>query len=114
MKRTLVCLLAVLLAPTLVLAAEKLDLTTPVTTPSITDWRPVRIILDRENQHIAVLFRGPAGEAKSCAEVGAAATSTMTALNKANLTSNSLEKRTITWAQGLGCLGAGTVTGSPD
>ena len=106
--------LVLLFLATSAFAAEVLNLTTPVTTPSVTTWKPTQILLDRENQTVRVLFRGPAGESKTCVEVGAAATATMTALNKANLTSNSLEKRAITWAQGLGCLGAGTVSGSPD
>ena len=107
-------LLALLLLASPVMAAETLTLTAPITTPTITDWRPVKIALDWENQSVQVLFRGPAGESKSCQEVGAAATATMVALNKANLTANSLHKRTITWAQGLGCLGTGTVSGTPD
>ena len=99
-----------------VYAAEQLNLTTPVTAPSVTSWTPKHWTFDYENQRIAVLFRGPAGEAKHCTEVGAAATSTMNALAKARLDLISLPKRTITWAQGLTppCLGAGSVSGSPD
>ena len=107
-------LLFLLLLPVSAYAAETLTLNTPESSPSITTWQPVHIILNREGQRIDVRFKGSAGETRTCSEIGAAAVATMTTLNKANLTANSLEKRTITWAQALGCLGAGSVTGSPD
>ena len=115
MKRTLVCLLTLAVVFTMpAFAAERLDLTTPVTAPSVTTWTPKHWTFDYENQRIAVLFRGPAGEAKVCTDVGASATTTMNGLAKARLDLISLPKRTITWAQGLGCLGAGTISGTPD
>ena len=109
-------LLVVLLLTSPAVAAERLDLTAPETTPSVTYWRPDEVHLSLDAKNITVVYRGPAGERKTCVWTGADATTKMTALNKANLSAgNSLHKRLITQGQALaGCLGAGTVSGSPD
>ena len=115
MKRTLVCLLALAVVFTMpAFGAERLDLTSPVTTPTVTSWTPDELHLGWQQQFIRVLFLGPAGEKKTCVWSGSAATTLMVALNKANLTSNSLHKRIINQAVTDGCLTAGTVAGSPD
>ena len=97
-------------------AAEQLDLTTPETTPSVTYWRPDEVHLSWDARNITVIYRGSAGERKTCTWTGQDAADKMTALNKANLSAgNSLHKRLITQGQALaGCLGAGTVSGIPD
>ena len=53
------------------------------------------------------------GSSKVCSVTGSTALSLISTLNTANLTSNSLFKRTITWAQSTGCLTAGTISGTP-
>ena len=97
-------------------SVEQLDLTTPVTTPSVTSWTPDEVHLSWDARNITVIYRGSAGERKTCTWTGQDAADKMTALNKANLSAgNSLHKRLITQGQALaGCLGAGTVSGSPD
>ena len=107
-------LLVVLLLAGPAVAAERLDLTTPVTTPSGTSWKPDELHLHRQEQVIRAVFLGPAGERKACVWTGAAATTLMTTLNKANLTANTLDKRMLNQAVTDGCLTAGTVSGSPD
>ena len=107
-------LLALLLCAPSAQAAERLDLTVAITTPSVTHWTPDELHLGWQQQTIRVLFLGPAGEKKTCVWTGSTATTLMTALNKANLTNNSLHKRLLNQAVTDGCLTAGTVTGSPD
>lgn len=107
-------LIITLVAPAL--AGEQLDLTTPITTPDTTAWTVDEIHLWWSDARMIVIFKGPNGEKQRCTDSGASATTTMRALNKANLTTNSLQKRAITWAQGLTptCLGAGSVSGVPN
>jgi len=93
--------------------AELLTLTTPVTTPSITTWRVVSLLLDWDAATIAIGLRGSGAERLSHAYTGPNATTMMIALNKANLTSNSLHKRILTQLNADGIL-AGTISGSPD
>jgi len=97
-------------------AVEQLDLETPITTPSTTSWTVDEIHLWRTDARMIVIFKGSNGEKQRCMDQGPSATATMNALNKANLSTNSLQKRAITWAQGLTppCLGAGAVSGTPD
>lgn len=92
---------------------EIITLATPVTTPSITTWRVSSLLLDWDAAVIAISLRGSGGERLSHTYAGAQATSLMTALNKANLTSNSLHKRVIQRLIDDGML-AGTISGSPD
>lgn len=92
---------------------EIITLTTPVTTPSITTWRVSSLLLDWDAALIAISLRGSGGERLNHAYTGANATSQMTALNKANLSTNSLHKRVIQKLIDDGML-AGTISGSPD
>lgn len=100
-------------------AVEDLTLTTPETKPSVTKWRLDDLHLNRSAGTVSATFLEPTtGETKTCtanastSPTGAALIST---LNTANLTSNSLQKRAITWGQGQpNCLGAGTIAGTPD
>lgn len=92
---------------------ELITLTTPVTTPSITTWRVSSLLLDWDAAVIAITLRGSGGERLSHTYTGANATAQMTALNKVNLTSNSLHKRIIQRLIDDGML-SGTISGSPD
>jgi hypothetical protein len=94
--------------------AEQLDLASPAqTAPGTNNWRPVLLHLDWEKATIKVGFRGENGEYTSVGWGGAEATTLMVALNKANLSSNSLHKRIMNQAITDGKL-AGTITGTPD
>lgn len=118
MIRTLVlaCAMLALTTAAVLDAAEQLDLATPITTPSTTAWTVDEIHLWWTDARMIVIFKGPNGEKQRCVDAGPTALTTMRALNKANLSTLSLQRRAITWAQGLtpACLGAGTVVGTPD
>ena len=94
-------------------AVEEVALTTPITTPSITSWRVSSLHLDWDNSQITIRLKGPNGEAKFHSYGGATALTMMVALNKANLTTNSLHKRVLNQLITDGVI-LGTVTGAPD
>jgi len=91
--------------------AEIITLTSPV--PSITNYRVAELRLNWAAGHIHVGLLGPNNETATCEYSGAAATALMTALNKANLTSNSLHRRVLSQLVSDGKL-AGTISGIPD
>src|SRR4051794_37831653 len=96
---------------------ERITLTTPEVVPQqqTTEYRPVLIHLEREPQpRLYVVFAGSNGERREWRvdEPGRALT-LIKALNTANLTTNSLEKRCMTQAIADGVF-AGAVTGAPD
>jgi hypothetical protein len=93
--------------------AEIITLTTPVTTPNVTTWRVVFLGLDWESATISMGLRGSGGEKLNHAYTGPNATTLMIALNKANLTSNSLHRRILTQLHTDGIV-VGTISGSPD
>lgn len=94
---------------------EDLTLTTPVTKPTITKWRFDSLTLNRSAPSVSATFLEPTtGETVTCTETGADALLTLKALNTANLSTNSLQKRVTNWAIGKGVLGAGTISGTPD
>ena len=93
--------------------AEEVILTTPVTTPSITAWKVSSLHLDWDNSQITIKLRGPNGETKFHSYGGAVALTMMVALNKADLSSNSLHKRILNRLI-LDRTVLGTVTGTPD
>ena len=96
-------------------AVEDLTLTTPITKTSTTAWRVDEIHLSWTEKLVNVVFLEPTtGERKICSVSNDDATTLMVTLNKANLTNNSLHKRAINWAIGIGCLGNGTIGGSPE
>lgn len=72
------------------------------------------LLLDWEGARIHARFVGNAGHRYNAQWDGATATSLMVALNKANLTTNSLHKRLINQALTDGKLPAGSISGSPD
>ncbi len=106
---------ALLVIATSASAVEQLTLTTPVTKTANTGWRLDVFEINRSASTVRMVFLDPGtGETKDCTQTGPAAITLMKTLNTVNLTTNSLEKRAITNAQSTGCLGAGSVTGTPD
>jgi hypothetical protein len=94
---------------------ETLTLTTPVTTAATTTtgYKVVLVHLDLEGAEIAIHVRGTNGERRERRYEGADATAKMVALNKANLTIKSLQRRILELLTADGTL-AGVVTGTPD
>ena len=93
---------------------EQLDLGAPEqTAPGTNNWRPVLLHLNWEKATIKVGFRGENGEYKSVGWRDAEATTLLVALNKANLSVNSLHKRILQQTLDDGLL-AGTISGAPD
>ena len=95
---------------------ETFTLATPIAQPSTTDFRVGSIHLQRWPQWaIRVVFVGTNNEVKQWTVNDASRAQTLiTALNKANLSTKSLERRCIEQAQADGVLPAGNVTGTPD
>lgn len=102
-------------------AAEQVDLPAPIPKPSQTRWKLGYLLIDNANKRVSVQLIGDVGENVTCdyptpppggssQPSGATLIST---LNTANLTSNSLIKRTFNRVITDGCI-AGTVTGTPD
>ncbi len=104
---------------------EDLVLTTPEIIPQITTetYRLVGLYLDWERTTIMIRLRGANGETKSFTYGGndpstpqaekTKALALMTALNKANLTIKSLQRRVLEQLAADGLL-VGSVTGTPD
>lgn len=90
---------------------ELLILTTP---QSVANYQVDELLLNWRSAFIIVMVRDPLGNVIRCDYSGAPATALIVALNKANLTSNSLHKRILNQLTSDGKLPAGTVTGSPD
>lgn len=95
--------------------AEQLTLAANEMVPQkvTTYYRVVRLLLDKAAQVIAVVVKGENGEVKSFEYTGTVAQNFLTALNKANLSTKSLEARILERLSQDGLL-VGTVTGSPD
>ena len=95
--------------------AEQCDLTSAFgAVAASTSFRVASLLLDWEGARIAAKFVGTGGHRYGAEWTDAPATALMVALNKANLTSNSLHKRVINRALTDGKLPAGSVTGNPD
>jgi hypothetical protein len=93
------------------LAQERVDLTTPETKPSNTSYRPVRVVLDADLPAIEIWLKGDNGEVASCHYTGPTAQALLVALNKADLSTRSLNQRILDRVVADGCL-VGTVAGS--
>jgi hypothetical protein len=95
--------------------AEQLNLTTSQVVPQrVTSYYMVsRLVLDWDAQRILVGVRGEQGERRDFTYEGDTARTMMVALNKANLTANSLQRRVLERLSSDGLL-AGTVAGTPD
>ena len=93
--------------------AEQLDLTTPVTTPDITSWRVVYLELNWAAQSIRIGLLGTNGETSHHNYNGEVAITLMTNLNKANLSTKSLQRRILERLIIDGHL-EGSISGTPD
>jgi len=93
--------------------AEQLDLATPIAAPSRTTYSVQRIVLDWPAAAIQVWVKGSDTVEVFAEWTGAPATALMIALNKANLSTSSLQKRVLQQLVTDGKLPAGTVSGAP-
>jgi hypothetical protein len=110
MMKRLCVLCLVLLSTAILVAQERATLTVPeVKTNS--QYRVSRLMLDWDGSQITIDLTGTNGETKTCSYLSATATTMMTALNKANLTTRSLNQRIFDRIIADGCIAA-TVTGS--
>ena len=94
--------------------AEKLDLTSAITTPNLTDYRVASVTFDWDGAQIMIALRGTNGERLVALYTGPTATTLMIALNKIDCSVTSLQKRIINRLVTDGKLPAGTVSGTPD
>ena len=78
-----------------------------------TGYKPVRITLDRKASMIIVLFEGSNVEQREWRMEGDIAVQRMKALNTANLSTKSLERRIMETAINDGVF-SGTISGTPD
>ena len=102
--------------------AEKVDLTVAYGTTT-NEWRVMSLVLelgmkpdlsyDQDRSFIQVIFVGLNGHRLMHTWRGAGAHADIIALNKANLTTNSLQKRIFTKALNDGVF-AGTISGTAD
>lgn len=95
---------------------ETIQLATPITpvSPTTSTYRVRSLMLDWDGARIVVVLSDNNGVQSSRQYEGAEATALMVALNKANLTTNSLHKRVLNQLASDGKLPAGSVTGTPD
>ena len=94
--------------------AEKLSLTTPITAPTITEYVVDGLRIRWAAEEIVVTLLGPNGEERVERYSGDEALTRMRALNKANLTVKSLQRRVLEQLVTDGKLPGGSVSGSPD
>lgn len=94
---------------------ESVTLTAPEVTPAITttDYKVASLRLDVEGAIVVIILRGTNGERKEFRYENSEATALMVALNKANLSIKSLQRRVLEKLVADGKL-AGTIAGSPD
>lgn len=122
--RVLSCLLT-LLVFTSPAAQERIVLNAPVFTQlGVTEFRVEGLYLKRSHPDAAAEIRAvfrevsggafvPQGKSLICRYDDADAEALIIGLNKANLSTNSLERRILAKCQQDGKLGAGTITGTP-
>lgn len=95
--------------------AEALTLTTPATRTTTT-YRVAQLHLEPDDRRFTLVVRGTNGETITAYREGTDAVTLMRALNKANNTIKSLERRALEWlaAQPEGAAIPGTISGAPD
>lgn len=93
--------------------AEQLDLTVPIVPASRTTYSVQALMLNWLQAVIQATLLGSDGTFVVIGWEGAAATTLMIALNKANLSTISLQKRVLQQAVTDAKLPAGTVSGAP-
>ena len=91
---------------------EQLDLAAVVQPPAVSNYRIDRLVLDWAAACIDITLRDNAGGTITATYSGQEATDMMLILNTANLTTNSLHKRTLTKLINDGKL-VGTISGTP-
>lgn len=119
MKRLILSTLFAALAVVAVFAQERATLSTPQTV-SVTHYDIARIDIQRlPSWGLRIYYVGSDGKEHLDEHGGSSAQALVTALNKANLSTSSLEKRAILHLQdaaahgGVAKIPAGSVTGSP-
>jgi hypothetical protein len=112
MKKIWLFVLAMVFAVTcLSFAVEQVNLVPPITIPS---FRVVRLVIDIRGQFIEItLFNSDTGKDQVELYTGETALALVSQLNRANFTTNSLQKSILSRLITDGRL-AGTVSGSPD
>ena len=93
---------------------EQLDLSSPVTQPSVTSYTVERLSIQRSPACIDVTAKDNNGKETAVTYNGATAQTLLGQLNKGNFTVNSLQKQVINRLIADGYLPAGSVTGTPD
>jgi hypothetical protein len=92
--------------------AEQLDLTVPVTPPQVANYRVNSKLFNTDRKLVQFGLVDNTGKRLFFEYVGPVAIQMINALNKANLTNNSLDKRILERLVADGKL-IGTVSGSP-
>ena len=92
---------------------EQLDLTTPTAGPSIVSYKVLRITFGTSPPIIDWTVADNTGASYSGTYSGEQAATMLSALNTANLTTNSLQKRILTQLQADGSLPSGSISGTP-
>jgi hypothetical protein len=95
--------------------AEKVTLTTPlVTNHTVSDYEVTGVFVGRNPFKVTIFYRDTLGNEFSDETVGDAAEPLVKALNKANLSIKSLERRALEKLQADGRIAAGSIAGTPD
>lgn len=92
---------------------EQFDLTSPIVGPSRSSYKIATVLLDWAQAVIRVDLVGNDAVPLTVVYTGPEATALMTALNTANLTTNSLYRRVLTKLATDGKIPAGSVSGTP-
>lgn len=92
---------------------EEITLGVPIAPVATARFRPVRLVLDLDEEVIEVVLRGPTGLTRARTWTGADALAKMTALNKANLTVKSLWWRILEQVQAEDPTLAGAIADNP-
>jgi len=92
---------------------EQIDLTTPITQPSITNYRLNKLDLRWLDQHIRIELVADSGEVIEHSYDGDIARNLMIALNKMDLSVKSLQRRVMEKLIADGII-SGAISGAPD
>lgn len=104
-------------------AQERVTLDAPVKTdPGATKFRVAQLVLNVQGANLSIVLQEvtdagewvPGGKSIEARYEGAAALTLMRALNKADLSTRSLQQRILDRLQADGKLGAGAITGTPE
>lgn len=91
---------------------EQLDLTAPITAPSVTTYRVITLTMNWPTGDIGITLADQLGGTQTFAYTGAEGVALMLVLNTANLSVKSLHKRILEKLVADGKL-SGTVSGTP-